>query len=328
MKLFRFPTVVLALFLLAAPVVATDSNVPDLLSAGRMDDALLVLNNRVQSAPNDAQSYSLICRAYFALENWDQAIAACEKSVALAPNNAEYHVWLGRAYGEKADSSSFITAAKLAKKIRVEFERAVELDAKSVAARSDLAEFYVEAPGLMGGGKDKARMQADEIAQQDQARAFWLRARIAEKEKNYDEAVNDYQSAIRVSGNDGSYWLNLASFYRRMNRLSDMDNAINKAISADHRKSNVLFEAAQLLLRTGRSLPQAASMLRHYLSGSTSEEAPAFQAHYVLGQVLEAQGDRKSAADEYRAALSLAKDFGPAQQALKRIDPDNGLSGR
>ena len=319
---------VLLLLLLGAPALASDGNVPALLSAGRLDDALMVLHSRVRSAPDDAQSYSLLCRAYFALEDWDQAIAACEKSVALEPSNPEYHVWLGRAYGEKADSSSFLTAAGLAKKIRTEFERAVELDAKSVAARSDLAEFYVEAPGFMGGGKNKAQQQADEIQRQDEARAYWLRARIAEKDKNYDQAIQYYQSAIRASGNEGSYWLNLASFYRRLNRLPDMEDAVNKAISAEHRKSNVLFEAAQLLLRTGRSLPEAANMLRRYISGTTSEDAPVFQAHYVLGQVLEKQGDKQGAAEQYRAALSLAKDYSPARQALKRIGSSGDISGR
>ena len=56
--------------------------------------------------------------------------SACEKAVSLQPNNGEYHLWLGRTYGEKADASSFIHAAGLAKKVRNEFERAVQLDPK------------------------------------------------------------------------------------------------------------------------------------------------------------------------------------------------------
>jgi len=49
--------------------------------------------------------------------------------------------------------SSFFSAAGLAKKVRASFERAVELDGSNVQARSDLAEFYMEAPGVMGGGR-------------------------------------------------------------------------------------------------------------------------------------------------------------------------------
>ena len=45
----------------------------------------------------------------------------------------------------------------------------------------------------------------------------------------------------------------------------------------------------------------------------------AFKAHYVLGEILEKQGDKAGAAAEYRAALELAKDYSEAKQALARV---------
>jgi hypothetical protein len=39
----------------------------------------------------------------------------------------------------------------------------------------------------------------------------------------------------------------------------------------------------------------------------------------MLGELLEKQGDRQGAADEYRAALSLARTFKRAQEGLKRL---------
>src|SRR5437868_595108 len=88
---------------------------------------------------------------------------------------------LGTAWG-------LVASAHLAKKVRQEFERAVELDASNVDARSDLAEFYIEAPAFMGGGKNKARREAEAIAQHDAATAHWLQARIAEKDEHFDVA--------------------------------------------------------------------------------------------------------------------------------------------
>jgi len=228
-------------------------------------------------------------------------------------------MWLGRAYGEKADDSSFITAAGLTKKIRVNFERAVELDANNVAARTDLAEFYIEAPGFMGGGLDKAATQAQQISPLDPAKAHWVNARIAEKKKDPATAEREYFAAIKVSPT-ADYWLNLASFYRRQDRLNDMENAVVKAMSSDMQQSNSLYDAATLLNRAGRNLPGAASYVRKYLSLPTqNEEAPAFEAHYVLGTILEKEGDRNGAANEFRASLALAGDYKPAQEALKRI---------
>ena len=187
------------------------------------------------------------------MQKWDSAIAAGEKAVKLAPNNSEYHMWLGRAYGEKADHASFVTAAQLTKKIRQEFERAVELDASNVKARSDLAEFYIEAPAFMGGGKNKARREAEAIAQRNAAIGHWLQARIAEKDERFDVAEQEYKTAIQVSGNQGSYWLNLASYYKRRHRLSEMESAITQAIEADKKPPNVLFDAAQILFAAGRN---------------------------------------------------------------------------
>jgi hypothetical protein len=39
----------------------------------------------------------------------------------------------------------------------------------------------------------------------------------------------------------------------------------------------------------------------------------------MLGQLLEKQGDRAGAAEEYRAALALAHAYKSAQEGLKRV---------
>src|SRR5208282_3721540 len=104
----------------------------------------------------------------------------------------------GRLYGEKADHSRFLTAAGLAKKVRGEFETAVRLNPNSADARTDLAEFYMEAPGIMGGGRDKAEAQAQELASMDPVKAGWVKGRLAEKNKDLISAENEYRGAIKA----------------------------------------------------------------------------------------------------------------------------------
>ena len=282
---------------------------------------MTTLRAELNQAPNDPQVHNLLCRAYFAVEDWDRAMAACEKAVALAPNNSGYHLWLGRTYGEKADASSFFTAAGLAKKVRNEFERAVELDPNDVDARTDLAEFYLEAPGIVGGGQDKARAQAAKLATLDSAKAHWINGRIAEKKKDLATAEQEYRAAIQADSGSADTWLNLASFYRHTGRLDEMEKAINHASSAPAKEPVVLMDAAETLVRAGRNFPGAIQLLRQYLaSSSTVEEAPTFKAHYLLGTILEKQGDKRAAAQEYSAALTLAKNFSRAQEALNRVN--------
>ena len=291
----------------------------DLLAAGHVDQLLQMLEQQIHTSPT-AEAYNLLCRAHFELGAWDAGIPACEKAISLAPDNGLYHLWLGRIYGEKADRAGFLGAAGLAKKVRTEFERAVELSPDSWEARTDLAEFYLEAPGIVGGGKDKARAQAALIAPLNPAMAHWVIGRIAEKNKDYATAEKEYRAAIDASHGGARAWLNLAGFYRHANRFDEMVQALGTMESSPLDHPAALVDAAGMLLRTGREYPTAIRLLRRYVASSnTVEEAPVFKAHYMLGEVLEKQGDRPAAAEEFRAALAMAHSFRPAQDGLKRV---------
>jgi tetratricopeptide (TPR) repeat protein len=302
-------------------IAAADPSATSLLASGHVDDAISTLHQTITHSPNDGEAHNLLCRAYFSLGQWDRAISDCEKAVSLDPNNSNYHLWLGRAYGEKADNSNFLTAAGLARKTRSELETAVRLDPKNVAALTDLAEFYLEAPGIVGGGRDKAEAEARNLQALDPARADWVYARLAEKNKDSAAAERYYRAAIQASHGAASTWLNLGLFYKHENRLNEMQEALHHVLGGPVDRPEALFDAAEILVHTDRNLPEAAELLQRYLSTKTSvEQAPAFKAHYLLGSVLERQGDKQAAGNEYRAALDLAKDFSPAQEALNRIN--------
>lgn len=290
----------------------------DMLAAGRVDDVISELNGRLSSSPSDAESANLLCRAYFALEEWDRAESSCKKATALEPDNSRFHLWLGRVYGEKADRANFMAAAGLAGKVRGEFERAVQLNPKDVEARLDLAEFYVDAPGIVGGGEQKARVQAESVGAINPAREHWIYARIAEHKKDSAAAEREYHQYIDLSKGDAEAWLNLALFLRRQKRYDEMEQAIVKISQTSAPKPDVLWEASGMLYRAGRNFPLATELLTRYLSGPV-EAAPAFKAHYLMGMLLEKQGDKAGAARQYRASLSLVKNYGMAQQALTRV---------
>ncbi len=307
----------LSAILRAADAVASPS---DLLAAGRVDEVIASLQSQLKTNSQDAASYNYLCRAYYAVGDWDHAVPNCEKAVRLAPDNSEYHLWLGRAYGDKADHVNPFSAASLAGKLRREFERAVELAPNSVDARSDLAEFYIDAPGIVGGGLDKARQQAQALATLAPAKAHYLTGRIAEKQKDPGTAEKEYRAAIEASGGNANDWLNLALFFRHVSRWDDMEQALTKAASAPKGQNEVLVEISEILQSAGRNLPGATEVVRRYIaSGNPTEKSPMFKAHYVLGTALEKQGDKQGAAQEYRAALALAANYTAAQQALKNI---------
>jgi len=292
----------------------------ELLAAGHVDEAIQVLQQQVDHSPNDAESQNLLCRAYLMAEEWDRGIAACERARDLDPQKSLYHLWLGRAYGEKADRAGFFAAAGLAKKVRTSFERAVELDPKNWEARTDLAEFYFEAPGMIGGGKDKARDQADALLPLNPGMAHWVLGQLAEKNKDLDGAEREYRAGITATHSGTRAWLDYAIFLRHANRLDEMVQALRQLESAPVDRPEALMDGASILVRTGRDPALGVHLVRRYFSVGPVEEGPAFKAHESLGQLLERQGDHRGAAEEYHTALSLFRNYPRAKEDLKRVE--------
>lgn len=312
--------VVVSAVLTALFPAAATTPAKELLASGQVDEAMRVLQKQISDSSTDAQSHNLLCRAYYMIAEWDRGIASCERARDLDPQNSLYHLWLGRIYGEKADRAGFLAGAGLAKKVRSSFERAVELDPSNWEARTDLAEFYFEAPGIVGGSKDKAREQAEALMRLNPGMAHWVLGRIAEKNKDMDAAEREYRASIAATHSGIRAWLDYASFLHRANRLDDMAVALRELESGPIDRPESLVDGANLLLRTERDYTLAVRLLRRYFANGPVEEAPAFKAHNLLGQLLEKQGDRRAAADQYRAALALFHNYKPAQENLKRVE--------
>jgi len=311
---------VLSAVLTALLPAAAIASAKDLLASGQVDKAIPVLEKQISASNTDAESHNLLCRAYFMIGEWDSGIQSCERARDLDPQKSLYHLWLGRIYGEKADRAGVFAAAGLAKKVRSSFERAVELDPKNWEARTDLAEFYFEAPGIVGGSKDKARAQAEALMRLNPGMAHWVLGRIAEKNKDMDAAEHEYRAGIAATQSGIRAYFDYASFLRRANRLDDMVVALRQLESGPIDRPESLMDGASLLLRTEREYALAVRLLRRYFAYGPVEEGPAFKAHNLLGQLLEKQGDRRAAADEYRAALALFHNYKPAAENLKRVE--------
>lgn len=289
------------------------------LDAGEADRALSALRSMPQAGATSADAQNLACRVHYTLQQWDAAADTCERAVHLDGQNSTNHMWLGRALGEKAGRASFLSAYSLGKRVRAEFELAVRLNPRNAEALTDLGEFYKEAPGVVGGGTDKAEQIAQQLDHVDPARAHQLRARIAEAHKDYGTAEREYKAAIAASPHPALHWTTLASFFRRRQRWQDLDWAIHNSYAAarsDRHATVALYDGAGVLTEANRDPDLAAKMLETYLaSDSKTEEGPAFEAHLRLARLKKKLGDRAGAEHERMAALALAHDYKPAQEA-------------
>lgn len=286
------------------------------LSAGEADDAISRLRSSLLANPHDAKAHNLLCRVYFEEERWDDAIEECEAAVQLVQQNSEYHLWLGRAYGEKADSIHSIKAYPLAKKVRAEFERAVQLDSRNPIALSDLGAFYAAAPRIVGGGKKKAQDVARELEQLDPVEAYQLKARLAEEDKNYALAETQFKAAVETSKESADAWMTLASFYSRRHQTGLMLQAVHAGIDADAKAiephGTALVHGATILSKNQIEPELAIHLLNLYLdSPNKSPDLPAFQVHAALSRLLQQEGDELGARRQIEAAKALASAYHP-----------------
>jgi tetratricopeptide (TPR) repeat protein len=282
------------------------------LQTGEADRALTLLS----SLPASAESHNLRCRVLFTLQHWDEASGECEKAVKLDGQSSIDYMWFARTLGERADRASFLSAFSMAKRAREEFEEAVRLDPRNAEALADLGEFYTAAPGVVGGGADKAEGIAVQLDKVDPARAHELRGRIAESRKDYGAAEREFKQAISVGEHQSFHWMTLGSFYLRRKSLNEMEEAVQSGVKAAQKERHsgvALYDGASILSRGNRNLALASKMFEEYLAGSSkTEEAPAFEAHTRLARLKAQLGDTAGARQERAKALELAHDYKPA----------------
>ena len=286
------------------------------LQHGEADHALALLSGLPPADAGSAQAHNLRCRVYYTLEQFSAAVSECEQAVRLDGNNSNYRLWLARAVGESASRASLLSAYGMAKRARSEFEQAVALDPRNAAALADLGEFYASAPGMVGGGIDKAQGVVAKLEQVDMVRAHELRARIAYQNKDFSTAEQEYRKAIAASAHPASQWMGLASFFRKRERWDEMTAAVTSGKAAadkDPGAAVALFDGANVLVGAGRNLDLAARLLDAYLAGPVkTEEAPAFVAHVLRARVADKLGDKAKAKQQRDAALALASQYKPA----------------
>lgn len=303
-----------------APVMPSLAAATADLEAGKADEAISLLDQFLKSGPagtETAEANSLLCRVEYTLQEFDQATGYCEKAISISPQNASYHLWLGRVTGERASRASWLSAFSLAKKTREELETSVRLDPRDADALTDLGEFYQDAPGAIGGGMDKAATVAGQLEAVDQARGLDFRAELAEKQKDLIAAERDLKAAIPVASHPAFQWMALASFYRRQARWSDMEAAVKSGQAAavrDKHAAVALVNGASILARANRLPDLAIQLFEAYLASPyKTDEAPAFDVDVRLAKLRQQTGDVAGARREKAAALALAREYKPAQ---------------
>ena len=335
---------------------AGDSSPEALIHAEHWKQVRAIAEKLAQQKPNDAYTFYLLAEEKQAFGDDNGALPLAEKAVALEGNNAAYHLCLAEIYGDMAEHAGIFKQISLGRSFKKEAEQAVALDPKILDAKFDLLQFYLDAPGIIGGGKDKAYAEADEIAQLSAVKGFMAQAQIATHEKDAAKAQSFYEKAVQADPDDAEASTSLASIYasdsqRRYDdaarlalqaiknapdqggpytvlatvyaneqKWKDLDEIFGELKKNDPDDAGAFYQAGRVLLLKGTELPRAEQYFREYLNQEPeSSEPPLAAAHWRLGEVLEKENRKTDAVGEIETALKLQPNFPEAKKDLKRL---------
>jgi Flp pilus assembly protein TadD len=241
----------------------------------------------LQAVPNkDAAVYELMGRNYYGQGDFRRATETLEKAAVLAPGSSDVYLWLARAYGRRAETSSIITAPGLANKARQFFEKSAQLNPANLEAQTDLFEYYLEAPGFLGGGFDKAAATASQIARISPSEGYWAQARLAEKRKEFGSAEAHLRRALEIAPQQVGRLIDLARLLSRRGRYQEADVSLAMAEQIAPNSPRLMFAKADLYIKGKRNLDVARELLKRYLNSTlTPDDPPRADAEKLLKQV-------------------------------------------
>lgn len=221
-----------------------------------------------------ANANFLIGKNYFMLGDYKKACEAFEHALAAEPRNSDFALWLGRGYGRRAETSSPFVAPRYASKARGFFERSVALDPNNEEALNDLFDYYLEAPGFLGGGYDKAERIAQQIAAHNPAEGHFAQAQLADRRKQFDTAEEQLRRAADLAPHQVGRLLDLARYLARHGRIAESEAAFDRAEQIAPNAPKVTFARARIYVEQKRNLERAKILLNRYLQSNLTPDDP------------------------------------------------------
>lgn len=319
-----FAALLLASAALAVAEVKQDGGLPEARRAYEASDytkAIQILQEAAAKEPNNGEIHLLLAKSYLESQERDAAIHSAEKAVALDPQNSIYHEWLGRAYGEKADHSGWFAAIGLAKKAGKEFQAAVELDGKNYSARQALIEFDCSAPGIVGGGEDKAQPHIKKLMDLDTAEGHYAVGNCRRQKKDFVVADEEFTKALESEPKSAELIYDIGDYAvkrgqpERLMAVAEVGGHV-----APHDVRGKFYRGVGLILKQEKP-EEAERLLQEYMTRAPKRNGyPSLAAaHAWLGRLYENKNDLAGAKKEFENALQLDPKNKVAQEGQKRI---------
>ncbi|MDN3920246.1 tetratricopeptide repeat protein [Roseateles violae] len=298
----RNPVLCLALLLGAAAAQAQMLKTPQWaawVEAGKSEELERAAEARLRGQPDDAEA--LVARALAAIADGDvervqAAGRGVQRCIDQQPKQAICYAAMATVQGVEIVTGGTMKAITLARPIRGNLQRALELDPLLFEPRQALLELYLKLPSFAGGGADKAQDLVQQARARQPEHAKLLAALLAHHDKQYAEMERGLQGV--KPGNDPTLHMALreAWYELGMQYVFDGDFAHAKAIFENLERAYPRHATAAFgLARLAAAQQQYEESARQFERARGLIGAPRLPLDYRLGLMLIDKGDREQA---------------------------------
>jgi tetratricopeptide (TPR) repeat protein len=259
-------------------------------------------------------------RAAHTARKVQEAVKQFERAVALDSMNSTYHLWPGHAYSRQISSVNFMRQAFVGRRAAAQYNRAVELAPRSIEAAEGRMEFFLGAPGIVGGGVDKARAEAARIATLSPYRGQLAEALIAERQKDLPTAERIYRSVITQYADSTRAVDALTLLLQSAGRFAEAFALVDARLVRDSNETTSLYNLGRLASTSGQQLPRGEAAMRRFIALIGTDSLRQANAHYRLGLIREKLGDPDGARAQYQRATQLYAGHELAINAMRQLD--------
>ncbi len=258
---------------------------------------------------------------------FDDAEEYIEKAQKLAPEDASIQFDAARIMGAQAQDSSIFSAPGYAEKSLNAFKKAATLKPDEIKYRRGLMEFYLFAPGFVGGDEELALVEAEAINKLDEVKGFVALVAVYQKTEDtkkiealFKEIESKFSKSPSVFLQRGFYYQSLEQYDKA---LLDFKIA-SKMKPEDEEDSSVdaaFYQIGRNSVISKSNYAEGISALKTYIETNPAyPDLPSLAwAKYRLGLLYVGSGDKKSGKVLYKQAKKETKDKGLLKQLKKSM---------
>ena len=261
-----------------------------LIESNNYEQAQEFFSNLLKDHPKSAEAHYYLGMAYALSDDPGNATKCFKNAVSLKDSSANYHLMYGNSLFNLAGRGSKFKAFGRAKKGKKELERVLELDSNNISARYSLMQFYLRAPGILGGDKTRAKQLMNEMNTIASKNLISISAKIEIliASNKLEKAFNELKKCIPLC-------------------KTTRDSA------QTGRTYNIL--GYKYLKQKSKNCDKAISCFKSYILLAPNKA----NAHDSLGEAYYKCGDFDSSIAEYEKALSINPDFKNSKKMLKKV---------